>query len=661
MTRFLAAVLIAVPLVLWTPGGPAHADSITNLGNLGGIPMTTANGISANGLIIVGSSNDTLLDFQAFYWSAATGMVGLGDLGGNDGEAMAVNSDGSVIVGVSVNGAGNDEAFRWENNVMTGLGALVPNVDSMAMGVSRDGSVVVGVSENGAGNDEAFRWENNVMTGLGTTAGRTDSDAYGVSRDGLVVVGAVSNGNNDRLAYRWEGGVMTSLGTLGGLESYSNAVNADGSVVVGVSDNIAGNSVAFRWTQATGMVGLGTLGGLESDANAINKDGSVVVGFSKNSDGDDEGFVWTDMGMVSINDMLSDSGVDMTNYWVSEATGVSADGTTISAIGETPATAFAAFLIRAGGITTTEALNQSLGELSAVASDISYMAMGTMRGIMDQADHLPDPGTARLWMVGSLLGDTSIPGSDMGGEGGFGISLPLSDSLILGTGMFMGRRDVDTKYDGSQVSSMFGPGAYLSYAPAPYGWRAKVGALYEHASLELNRGYPNGGGTAVAKGSTEGHVFSLSGHLGYIHPLTPVLAVQPYVEYDLQATILDAYTETDTPFPAHFDQRKDVMNKARLGAELRCSKWENLDLWGWGAWSHRFDDKGPSMEGYLIGLSDFSYGGGTIDKDWAEVGGGVKYRPSERTEMFSRVTFALENQHYAAPDVALNTGVSWSF
>ncbi len=255
----------------------------------------------------------------------------------------------------------------------------------------------------------------------------------------------------------------------------------------------------------------------------------------------------------------------------------------------------------------------------------------------------------------------SVPGDDMGGEGGFGISLPLTDGLTLGTGMFMGRRSVDLQYNGKQISNMFGPGAFLSYAPEPYGWRAKLGALYERASLELNRGYTNGAGSTVAKGDTEGHVFSLSGHLGYIHPLTPVLAVQPYVEYDLQATILDAYTETDTPFPAHFDERRDVMNKARLGAELRCTQWENLDLWGWGAWSHRFDEKGPSMEGYLVGLTDFSYGGGTIDHDWAEVGGGVKYRPGERTEMFSRVTFALGNDHYAAPDVALNTGVSWSF
>jgi probable HAF family extracellular repeat protein len=667
VARLVAAALIALTLVLGGPGVPAYADSITDLGNLGGLDMSPPAAISGNGMVVVGNSNNAALDFLPYYWTAADGMDEVGDFGGGFGDALAVNYDGSVIVGFSTNPGptGNDQAFRWENGVMAPLASLVPNADSMAEGVSSDGSVIVGYSVNGAGNEEACRWEVGVANplGLGTILGRTDSDAFGISADGKVIVGEVSNAGLNTMAFRWEAGVMNPLGTLGtlpGLQSYANAVNADGSVVVGSAENNDGDLMPFRWTQAGGMISLGSLGG-DSQANALSADGSVVVGVSQDSNGVDYGFVWTDMGMVSIDDMLISAGVDMSSYHVSEATGISADGSTIVAIGVKPTTIFAGFLIRANGITTASALSDSLAELSAVASDISYMAMGTMRGLMDQADHLPEPGTARLWLVGSLLGDTSVPGDDMGGEGGFGISLPLSDGLVLGTGVFMGRRDVDLKYGGSQISSMFGPGAFLSYAPDPYGWRAKIGALYERASLDLDRGYPNGAGSSVSKGSTDGHVFSLSGHLGYIHPLTPVLAVQPYVEYDLQATVLDAYTETDSPFPAHFDERKDVMNKARLGAELRYSASQTLDLWGWGAWSHRFDKKGPSMDGYLIGLTDFSYGGGTIDHDWAEVGGGVKYRPSERTEMFSRVTFALENDHYAAPDVALNTGVSWSF
>jgi uncharacterized protein YhjY with autotransporter beta-barrel domain len=153
----------------------------------------------------------------------------------------------------------------------------------------------------------------------------------------------------------------------------------------------------------------------------------------------------------------------------------------------------------------------------------------------------------------------------------------------------------------------------------------------------------------------------MNGRLGWIHPLTALVAVQPYLEYEFQASALDAYTEENTPFPAHFDERRDIMNKSRLGCELRYADSDDLDLWGWAAWSHRFERKGPSMDGYLVGMSRFSYGGGPVDQDWAEVGSGFKYKPTRHTETFSRITFAFGNEHYAAPDIALTTGVAWDF
>ena len=51
--------------------------------------------------------------WHAFRWTAATGMVGLGTLGGPESGAFAVNGDASVIVG---NGfsirLGRDEPWR---------------------------------------------------------------------------------------------------------------------------------------------------------------------------------------------------------------------------------------------------------------------------------------------------------------------------------------------------------------------------------------------------------------------------------------------------------------------------------------------------------------------------------------------------------------------
>ena len=659
-------VLLALALALLLPARESLAVDVVRLGHLMA-GDTFGYGVTASGLI-VGESEDNLGRSLAFIWTPDGGMLALANtLGGVDSVARGVSADGSLVVGYANTGAA-DHAVYWDTaGVLHDIhdGALALNSDAYA--ISSDGKVIVGEYQDLASRSQSYYWTSILgMVKINPVAGDTESSACAVNSDGTVIVGDSGTAASG-IAYRWtaSSGIATSLGVIdafgGTSASIANGVSADGSVVVGSSTSATTLFAAYRWTQETGMVDLGSLGGFWSEALAVSDDGEIVVGYSMNGDAESEGFIWTGLGMRSVNAMLADAGVDMNGLTIEECSDISGDGSTIVGTGLDASGAYATYLIRETGITTPDALNRSLSELSAVASDISYMAMGTMRGLMDQADHLPAPGSVRFWLTGSLLGDASLPGKDKGGEGGIGITADFASGLTLGTGLFLGRRSVDTKYGGSQVSSMFGPGVYLSYAPEPYGWRFKLGALYERASLELDRGYPNGGGTSVARGATDGDVFSLSGHLGWVHPLTNTLSVQPYLEYDLQTMILDAYTETDTPFPVHYNQRRSVMNKTRLGAELRSSPRDDLDLWGWAAWSHRYEDKGPSMDGYLVGLNDFSFDGGTIDKDWGEIGAGLKYRPVGGVSLYSRMTIAVGNDHYAAPDAALTSGISWEF
>ena len=109
-------------------------------------------------------------------------MVGLGSLGGatNNGvagaqsSATAVSTDGSVVVGATSYGSGNSvQAFRWTAaGGMVGLGFLPGtgfNIDT-AYGVSGDGSVVVGsgYSGNTSSQRQAFRWTaSDGVVGLG--------------------------------------------------------------------------------------------------------------------------------------------------------------------------------------------------------------------------------------------------------------------------------------------------------------------------------------------------------------------------------------------------------------------------------------------------------------------------------------------------------------
>jgi probable HAF family extracellular repeat protein len=183
------------------------------------------------------------------------------------------------------------------------------------------------------------------MVGLGDfPGGNFSSSAAAVSANGAVVVGIGDPANPVQgEAFRWTAATgLVGLGDLAGgfINSVAVGVSADGLVVVGQSDSALG-AEAFRWTAATGMVALGDLPGgfFSSAALAASADGSIVVGWS-NTGGPvlEEAFIWDPLnGMRNLRDVLIAQGDDLTGWRLEQATGISADGTTIVGWGRNPA------------------------------------------------------------------------------------------------------------------------------------------------------------------------------------------------------------------------------------------------------------------------------------------------------------------------------------
>ncbi|HUU84307.1 MAG TPA: PEP-CTERM sorting domain-containing protein [Phycisphaerae bacterium] len=230
---------------LWTPGG-----GMVSLGD------GSADGVSPDGLVVVGS-HDFGLGSEAFRWTSTTGMVGLGDLPGGAywSGASAVSGDGSVVVGSSASTSGY-EAFRWTGSGgMVGLGDLPGGTYSGgANDVSANGSVVVGGSRTDLGT-EAFRWTAATgMVGLGYLPpeyGDGPSNAAAVSADGSVIVG-----HSGIFGFVWtpEGGMRRVSDVLidGGATNVmgwhlQNAfgVSADGTLIVGGGTSPEGDYVAW--------------------------------------------------------------------------------------------------------------------------------------------------------------------------------------------------------------------------------------------------------------------------------------------------------------------------------------------------------------------------------------------------------------------------------
>lgn len=238
----------------WTDAG-----GMVGLGDIpggGALIDSTANGVSADGNVVVGRGNapgalpgQGIAHIEAYRWTSGTGFVELGDLPGGNllSIADAVSADGSVIVGTS-NSASGFEAFRWTSGTsMVGLSDLA------------DGSVVVGNGNNTSGPEATLWTSAGGMVGLGYLPGRdAESRAYGVSADGIVVVGQsqADNCSCSSEAFVWtQSGGMQSLRDVliakgvAGLDNWelreATNISADGQWVVGSGVNPSGFNEAF--------------------------------------------------------------------------------------------------------------------------------------------------------------------------------------------------------------------------------------------------------------------------------------------------------------------------------------------------------------------------------------------------------------------------------
>ncbi len=222
---------------------------------------TVATGVSADGSVVAGSryafGNSP---GQAFRWTVSGANQGFTFLnGGESSTANAISADGLVVVGTATTNSVTS-AVRWtDSNGMQSLGMLNGGAYSQANAVNVDGSVIVGKAKDGSTNSQgflqqerAFRWTaSNNMENLGTLNGGSYSNALAVSADGAVVVGTAYDGADPsnyyyQRAFRWtratgmvsvdqwmrDNGVSVSVENL---PRFATGVSADGSVIVGVT------------------------------------------------------------------------------------------------------------------------------------------------------------------------------------------------------------------------------------------------------------------------------------------------------------------------------------------------------------------------------------------------------------------------------------------
>lgn len=644
----------------------------------GGFGSATA--ISGDGSTVIGNYINSANDVAGFYWSGSGVAVDIGFLAApfRGTTAAGVSTDGSVIVGTSAS-----HAFRWtQAGGIVAIPFLAGGFFSAAYGVSGDGSIVVGQSDAPGfpfSGGEAFYWT--AATGsvaLGTldtfhNAGPF-SAATAISSDGQVIVGyATSNtqpGTGE--AFRWtQSGGMVGLGTLNGTGagtfSQANAVNADGTVIVGQSSTSGAWAEAFRWTSATHtMQGLGFLRGTDAESNAlaVSADGNTVVGYSGNDFSDYAAFRWTSSThMQSIQSLLASAGVNLTNWSLQKATGVSADGKVVVGFGTDSNGVQQTWIARfATGNSTSGGGNNTSG-----GDDSSPTGTGiiTLSGIAESFAGFSTLGQSGTGQLDSLLGTQtdiannhacgacgfvygtggSVPG-DPFGAGALGAKIDVAPDTAVGfsAGAQAGRSSL--VFDGSMDMRGGLASAFVAYLPetGPQLSAAVTGLRF---SADITRGYLNGNTPVSSSGSTDGYGYGGVLRAGWAFEPSAAWRITPFASYSAARVHFDGWTETTGVFPAQFDAIDQTARIMRLGGDVRWSFAPQTWTWAQVNWAHHFDDTATDITGHLIGLFTLTVPGSPIDQDYVETTVGVR-APLSPTAAISASATAVVSQNTPA-------------
>lgn len=666
--------------------------------------------ISADGSVFIGNVWDSVNRVNTGYYQEPGGVTSLPAFGNGTSRLYGMSGDARWVVGYSQNLAGYSRALLWDapNGLALDLGLLypsIPNAHMAARDVSGDGARVVG-SYIRPGMTRAWAWIKGATTGEADNEemyrldGLDDAShwaAWTISDNGRYAAGYSDGNATASRAVRWDLSRLEAgssgardpldLGSFTGADngfSAAHDISADGRIVVGSAADADGIDRAFRWVEgATGgvagneqMYDLGTLVPSRSDAEslarAISRDGVYIVGWSNSAgEGSEEvddklAFRWTEeTGMESVHDWLERNGVALADgQALTDATAVSDDGRVIAGLMKFGVSSSGAFIARVtgdgpGGLMDVEEYQRSLFSTTQIASAGEFLTWLPLNG----AHHRPLMQQGRLedghcmWATGDfglhgesgtglglaevgacveLLGGSVKAGLGIGTSGSWQ-SLALGGSSRLSGQYVIG--EVDWQPDGTPL--------LLSLTGMLGGWQS-----------EMHRGYSNGAATAYSDGKTTLGSGVIRLRADWLEAAQiGNTTINPWASVAFGRQHIAAFTESGGPFPAHFDAQTLGMAEMRLGVAAVTEFSAQTKLTTSFEVVHRSGDA-PAAKGDVIGLFDFSLGGGTRSATWLRAGLELDHQITDNLALSGSVHTATNGRD---PSISGSIGLKYSF
>lgn len=222
--------------------------AISDLGTPASSYRSIARGINDNGEIVGLYGDPDEFNYQAFYWSAGTGVITLNRSlypgrsfdSSYVGAARAINNSGIIVGSVEASPLDGDVPFkrcfrslpvRWANAFAPPRILHCPEAGdgpNSASGINSSGSIA-GYDYNGSSADVGFQWKDGATTHVPAPFLGSNPRMVGIN-DAGVLVGSADMTGTTTIAIRWTGsGGSEWLGTLpGGETSRATDVNAQG-------------------------------------------------------------------------------------------------------------------------------------------------------------------------------------------------------------------------------------------------------------------------------------------------------------------------------------------------------------------------------------------------------------------------------------------------
>ena len=226
----------------------------------------------------------TGLTCRPFIWQNGD-MSALPTLGGNNGQASAINSRGQVVGAAETANTESGCSFHaappvlWTKGVAQELPMVQGDTDGFAFGINNSGEAVGGTGACTSIN-HAASWQNGIVQELPSLGGAFNNMAFAVNSTAEIAGVSDLAGDATFHATIWQNGTVTDLGTIAGdFASFATGLNDKGQVVGTSFDASFSPAHGFIWQNGV-MTDISTLfpAGFylfPTMANKINASGQI--------------------------------------------------------------------------------------------------------------------------------------------------------------------------------------------------------------------------------------------------------------------------------------------------------------------------------------------------------------------------------------------------